>query len=196
MRSPPSSRVPDPAANQGDTHARRAAPANAPLIQETDAPQSDPGGAQASSFAEFYRRDVEAQLRSGAVHSTLGPRLRSGTFSEAGLDVLARLQGFGLTEGMVCIDYGCGTLRVGQHLIRLLGPGAYWGLDISAYLLAEGRRLIGAGLGRDQFSKRYPARKSKRLARSATPSMRAGVQGASTRVRRGLGWTKSAQASR
>lgn len=108
------------------------------------------GSASTPAFAEFYRQDVESQLRAGAPHSTLGKNLKRGTFGTAGGDVFAKLQGYGLAAEMVCVDYGCGTLRVGQHIIRLLEAGAYWGLDISDYLLDEGQRLLGPKLMEDK----------------------------------------------
>jgi hypothetical protein len=43
-----------------------------------------------------------------------------------------------------CVDYGCGTLRVGIHAINYLNPGRYWGMDISASFLAQGLELIGS----------------------------------------------------
>jgi hypothetical protein len=51
--------------------------------------------------------------------------------------------GWGLKPQDTCVDYGCGTLRVGIHLIDYLNPGCYWGLEISDFLLREGRKLIG-----------------------------------------------------
>ena len=50
----------------------------------------------------------------------------------------------GLTEDTVCVDYGCGTLRIGVHVIEHLGRGAYWGFDIDEAFLDKGRELIGA----------------------------------------------------
>jgi hypothetical protein len=100
----------------------------------------------AGSFADFYRTDVERQLRAGKPHSTLGPNLKRGDFATAGRDVFAKLRRLGLSGHAVCVDYGCGTLRVGRHIIALLPAGSYWGLDISDYLLDEGRRLLGAEL--------------------------------------------------
>ena len=43
-------------------------------------------------------------------------------------------------------DYGCGTLRLGVHIINYLPPGHYWGLDIERYLLEEGKKLVGTTL--------------------------------------------------
>jgi hypothetical protein len=46
------------------------------------------------------------------------------------------------------VDYGCGTLRMGVHAIRLLERGRYWGFDIDQALLDEGARLIGSEMGK------------------------------------------------
>jgi hypothetical protein len=37
-------------------------------------------------------------------------------------------------------------LRVGLHLIRHLAPGRYWVMDVSEFLLEEGRKILGEGL--------------------------------------------------
>ena len=46
----------------------------------------------------------------------------------------------------VVVDYGCGTLREGIHLIRYLDAGRYIGLDIDERVLNAGRRLLGHDL--------------------------------------------------
>ena len=80
------------------------------------------------------------------MHSTIGGNLRSGEFERAGRDEFSELVKHGLQPDHLCVDFGCGTLRVGQHLIRYLGPSAYWGLDIAEHLLDTGRSLIGSDL--------------------------------------------------
>lgn len=103
------------------------------------------------SFSQTYRQSVERQLQSGAPHSTLGGNLKfNQRFEVAGVDVIAKLDTFGLNNASSCVDYGCGTLRVGQHIIRRLDVGSFVGLDISDYLLAEGRALIGEALVADK----------------------------------------------
>jgi len=52
----------------------------------------------------------------------------------------------GLTEDSVCVDYGCGTLRIGVHAIKYLERDAYWGFDLDEAFLDKGRELIGAQL--------------------------------------------------
>ena len=63
-----------------------------------------------------------------------------------GIDVFVKLKRYGLTEDALSVDYGCGTLRVGQHVIRFLPAGGYVGLDISTYLLDQGCSLLAPSL--------------------------------------------------
>ena len=67
-------------------------------------------------------------------------------FGVSGKSFFDQLVQFGLKPQDVCVDYGCGTLRIGIHLIEYLEPGRYWGLDVSDFLLNEGRALVGERL--------------------------------------------------
>ena len=58
-----------------------------------------------------------------------------------------------IDPGDVCVEYGCGTLRVGRHAIAYLEPGHYWGLDIAQSFLDGGLALIGA----DVVAQKMPA---------------------------------------
>ena len=58
-----------------------------------------------------------------------------------------------IEPGDVCVEYGCGTLRVGRHAIAYLEPGHYWGLDIAQSFLDGGLALIGA----DVAAQKIPA---------------------------------------
>jgi SAM-dependent methyltransferase len=98
------------------------------------------------TFKDYFAETVEAKLQKGRSHETLGGNLRQGDYATSGQGTYQRLLNYGLKPGDICVDYGCGTLRVGQHIIDYLGPRAYWGLDISQYLLDEGRKLIGEKL--------------------------------------------------
>lgn len=92
---------------------------------------------------DFSVEDMEASLAEGKMHSTLGGTLQRGSFDRAGVQFFERLREWGLTEDDTCVDYGCGTLRVGLHVMKLLRPGRYWGLDIAKCLLDEGQNLVG-----------------------------------------------------
>jgi hypothetical protein len=95
------------------------------------------------TFKDYFAETVEAKLQKGRSHETLGGNLRQGDFATSGQGTFQRLQAYGLKPSDVCVDYGCGTLRVGQHVINYIDRRHYWGLDISQYLLDEGRKLIG-----------------------------------------------------
>jgi len=97
-------------------------------------------------FKDYYAERVEGKLRDGKPHATLGGKLLDGKYGVSGASDFQKIVDFGLKPDDTCVDYGCGTLRVGIHTINYLGRGAYWGLDISDFLLEEGRKLIGEPL--------------------------------------------------
>ena len=86
-----------------------------------------------------YATTVRLALALGIGHPTLTRRgtrtwlsgRRDGRRIEtSGRKLLPILFSLGLKPDMRCIDYGCGSLRVGRHLIELLGPERYVGLDL------------------------------------------------------------------
>jgi hypothetical protein len=91
--------------------------------------QLNPGAKFKAYFSEIVRSD----LKRGKPHPSLGVRSR---------DKVPWLRTFGLRPDDVCVDYGCGTLRVGVHAMRYLGRGAFWGLELDQALLDRGRSLI------------------------------------------------------
>jgi SAM-dependent methyltransferase len=95
---------------------------------------------------EFYAEKAERKLRKGKPHRTLGGKMLNREFGISGKAFFDQLVAYGLTPQDVCVDYGCGTLRIGIHLIEYLEPGRYWGLDVSDFLLDHGRELIGEPL--------------------------------------------------
>jgi hypothetical protein len=99
------------------------------------------------AFTDFYAESVASKLARGRAHASLGGNLlQGGIFGHTGQGAFKRLAAHGLTANDACVDYGCGTLRIGVHAIKYLGAGLYWGLDISDVLLKEGRTLIGEAL--------------------------------------------------
>jgi hypothetical protein len=44
----------------------------------------------------------------------------------------------GIERDHAVIDYGCGSLRVGQHLIAYLAPGRYHGMDVTDHFYKVG----------------------------------------------------------
>lgn len=115
-------------------------------------------------FAQFYARLIAARLARGGAHKTLGTRrywtglspLRPPLFDAAGFHKRGRQQfdwflRRNLRRGMMCIDYGCGSLRVGQHFIEYLDAGRYLGLDIIDSFYRDGLAMIaGRVIARSQ----------------------------------------------
>ena len=109
------------------------------------------------TFADFYAADAEAKIRKGKSHATLGVRSWAdgkrgpvewdqSTFARRGRENWQQIVELGLKPDMRCVDYGCGSLRLGQHAIRYLDPGNYWGIDISDAFYSEGLKLLPADL--------------------------------------------------
>jgi hypothetical protein len=94
-------------------------------------------------FKDFFSEGVRAKLTRGRPHMTLGGNLHVGEFGNSGQKEFLRLLHEGLKPEDVCVDYGCGTLRIGVQTMDYLQVGNYWGFDIDDFLLEEGRRLIG-----------------------------------------------------
>jgi SAM-dependent methyltransferase len=93
-----------------------------------------------ATFKSYFAGIVKDDLAYGRWHPSLGHRW-TGTLGELNPLLKRRLQ-----PDDVCVDYGCGTLRVGVRAIRFLERGCYWGLDIDQALLDEGAQLIGPEL--------------------------------------------------
>jgi hypothetical protein len=127
----------------------------------------------AKSVKEFYAQRKKGQMDSGAAQSTFGTDLKSGrTFETSGVSIFRDLVGFGLKPADACVDYGCGTLRIGQHVIRYLAPGRYWGFDIADWLLEDGKKLIAPELVAEKRPQlRVISREAVREAAAAKPAM-------------------------
>lgn len=98
-------------------------------------------------FAEIARKDVERRR----AHPTLGGNLSGDPFGTSGRETFLKLvRRYNIEPQDVCVDYGCGTLRVGVHAIEYLNPGCYWGLEITDFFLSQGRELIGSRLENDK----------------------------------------------
>jgi hypothetical protein len=105
------------------------------------------------SFADFYVADAERKLRKGRPHSTLGARgwttkgscridWDSDSFANRGLINWHQILELGLQPDMRCVDFGCGSLRLGQHAIRYLDPSNYWGIDVTETFIRAGLPLL------------------------------------------------------
>ena len=99
------------------------------------------------SFQDYYGYVIGQSLDQGLAHPTLGKNLIAGrVYGEHGKGMLKRLISLGLKQNHICVDYGCGSLRIGCHFIRHLDSGCYWGLDVNERFLRDGEELIGQDL--------------------------------------------------
>jgi hypothetical protein len=110
-----------------------------------------------ASFADFYVADAERKLRKRRPHSTLGVRGWAGrgsneidwdheSFAARGLVNWRQIVALGLEPHMRCVDYGCGSLRLGQHAIRFLETANYFGIDLTDSFIHAGLPLLPADL--------------------------------------------------
>lgn len=91
-----------------------------------------------SKFSDIYLNEVVHRLTHNKVHPTLGINIR-----ENGLGLFKTiLNEFKINKTSVVLDYGCGSLRVGQHFIKYLNKSNYIGLDISEHFYNLGKRRI------------------------------------------------------
>jgi surface carbohydrate biosynthesis protein len=143
----------------------------APVAAQTAAPRSVPVVGEAPGLTSRLReragieRDVPAQrLLQYLRHRVLGrsyrrfyARMMDQRIRERpdwGLDLPKRFQleylvQHGMQPGSTLLDYGCGAVAAGLHMIEYLQPGHYTGVDISEGVLAEAlRRVRAADLAR------------------------------------------------
>lgn len=106
-----------------------------------------------AGFEAYYAYQNEQKIARGRAHPTLGTRgwapgrgravaWTPDSAKRRGIDNWEQIRSFGLKPSMRCLDYGCGSLRLGIHAIDYLDPGHYWGLDPSAAFIRSGLELI------------------------------------------------------
>ena len=89
---------------------------------------------EGGSYKQFYVDTIKGHLiGEGGRHSTG----RHPIWQQWGDAILHRLIARGLRPDDLVVDYGCGTLREGVHLIRYLAKGRYIGLDIDERILTR-----------------------------------------------------------
>ncbi len=112
-------------------------------------------------FSDYYADHVRAHLDRGKPHPTLGSQgfttevgshvdWDRANFGTRGVNAWREYLGAGIEPTMRAVDYGCGSLRVGQHAIRFLDRGNYWGIDVSQSFIDDGRNLLDPSLIEDK----------------------------------------------
>ncbi len=133
-------------------------------------------------FSKFYADSIERKLDRGRPHRTLGQYTfsrasafisqgdRADQFSKEGLEKYNYLKKYVSSPDATIVDYGCGSLRIGQHFIRSQAPLRFWGLDVTDRFYEDGLSLIGSELvaAKQPLLRKIDA-KSLSEARSALP---------------------------
>ena len=99
-----------------------------------------------AAYATYYAEATRRRLERGKHH----PHLALSDDLRRGREPFDALVAWGLEPHHRCIDYGCGSLRVGQHLVRALLPGNYCGLDVTDRFYRAGLAHLGADLIREK----------------------------------------------
>jgi hypothetical protein len=107
------------------------------------------------TYGDYYGHRLSARLARGGSHKTLGAKVhRPGDagaaarryateqFAQRGARYRDWFFSRGVSSETSCVDYGCGSLRVGQHFIRHLEPGRWMGLDVVEAFYRDGLALI------------------------------------------------------
>lgn len=95
----------------------------------------------ASSVQKAYIEGALKKIRSGKTHASLGPNISEESAQKA-IESFNYLLSQGIRREDVVVDYGCGTMRIGRHLVDYLNKGNYIGMDLDQRLLDVGLELL------------------------------------------------------
>jgi len=111
-----------------------------------------------AAFADYYAASVKARA---------SPEAKALKAHQE----LERFRSFGLRPQSICIDYGCGSLKLGRHLIEFVDAAHYIGMDLSGRTLNEGFRLLPSFLKQKRPLLLLISEATLELARNAKPDM-------------------------
>lgn len=102
---------------------------------------------QSGTFKQWYVYSVLDAVGGNKTkpHATLGPNLKAGSLERAS-DIAKLVIGFGVGKSDTVIEYGCGTLRIGQFIIEYLDPQNFVGLDIDQRIVDKGLAMLPPAL--------------------------------------------------
>lgn len=143
-------RLPQPPSARRRTRAGSAEPAGRVKTSEAKAARraarkADKMHHAATAASDAYTKNVIERMNAGKPHASLGPQLKEGSAGRARI-IFERLVARGVEPTDYLVDLGCGTLRIGAHLIEFLEPDRYFGVDLDQRLLDLGRGMLPAGL--------------------------------------------------
>lgn len=99
------------------------------------------------SFADYYVHRTLATINRDARHYTLGAELkRPETGRATAEDFVSVLRRHGLRPDHCCVEFGCGSLRMAEPVMRLLDPDRYIGLDVTDAFYSLGLQRLDPDL--------------------------------------------------
>ncbi len=109
-----------------------------------------------ATYGEFYGWFNSRYLASGKRHmslqtvETVAAGNHQRAFSAKSIALTNEIYGLLLEHGLerdhTCVDYGCGSLRIGEKLIDFLEPGRYIGMDVVDTFFNAGLNRIDSAL--------------------------------------------------
>ena len=90
------------------------------------------------SYAQFYVEETRRQIDAGMMtYSNIGIDVDVGFMKSRAQRILEAFRRAGCQPHHVVVDYGCGSLWVGEAFMDYLEPGNYIGLDVADGFYAE-----------------------------------------------------------
>ncbi len=95
-------------------------------------------------YSNSYVEQVTSEIEAGEKHTTLSVELNDPALALREATFVAdTLMELGLAPSDICIEYGCGALRIGEQLMKRLEPGNYVGLDVTDRFWKNGMARLG-----------------------------------------------------
>lgn len=105
-----------------------------------------PGGSYGQFYAEGAReRGGQADRRDVIRPKTLGNQVNQDALRRRAASLLDYLKWAGCRPEHVVVDFGCGSLWIGETLMSYLAPGRFIGLDVVDFFYREALERMGAG---------------------------------------------------
>jgi hypothetical protein len=111
-----------------------------------------PGG----DFGQYYAHDARERIAQAKAKGrsnpprTLGNDLDPIPARARAESLLAYLKWMGCRPDHLVVDFGCGSLWVGEVLMGYLDPGRYLGMDVVDFFYAEAQKRLGPAVIRER----------------------------------------------
>jgi hypothetical protein len=98
-----------------------------------------------STYAHFCADSTHRRLQAGGPHPTLGVKnVDEATVTRRAQRILEEFKRAGCRPHHVVVDYGCGSLWIGEAFMNYLEPGNYIGLDVVDFFYKDALARLSA----------------------------------------------------